>query len=43
MLDEDGLKRPTKSLSRLMEGIASKSHGDFHFYGVFTLFAHNQH
>ena len=26
---EDGVKRHTKSLSRLMEGISSKSHGDF--------------
>ena len=33
ILDEDGVKRPTKSLSRLMEGISSKSHGDFYCYG----------
>ena len=33
ILDEDGVKRPTKSLSRLMEDIASKSHGDFYCYG----------
>ena len=32
-LDEDGAKRPTKSLSRLMKGIASKSHGNFYRYG----------
>ena len=38
ILDEDGLKRPTKSLSRLMEGIASKSHGDFYCYGCFHSF-----
>ena len=30
ILDEDGVKRPTKSLSRLME---DKSHGDFYCYG----------
>ena len=38
ILDEDGVKRPTKSLSRLMEGIASKSHGDFYCYGCFHSF-----
>ena len=38
ILDEDGLKRPTKSLSRLMEGIASKSHGDFYCYGCLHSF-----
>ena len=38
ILDEDGVKRPTKSLSRLMEGIASKSHSDFYFYGCFHSF-----
>ena len=35
--DEDTVKRPTKSLSRLMEGIASKSHGDFYGYGCLHL------
>ena len=39
ILDEDAVKRPTKSLSRLMEGIASKSHGDFYGYGCLHLFA----
>ena len=38
ILDEDGVKRPTKSLSRLMEGIASKSHGDFYCYRCFHSF-----
>ena len=38
ILDEDGVKRLTKSLSRLMEGIASKSHGDFYCYGCFHSF-----
>ena len=38
ILDEDGVKRPTKSLSRLMEGIASKSHGDFYCYGCLHSF-----
>ena len=32
ILDEDGAKRLTKSLSRLMEGITSESHGDFYCY-----------
>ena len=35
---EDGVKRPTKSLSRLMEGISSKSHGDFYCYGCLHSF-----
>ena len=43
ILNEDGVKRPTKSSSRLMQGIASKSHGDFIVTAVFTLFAQNQH
>ena len=38
ILDEDGVKRPTKSLSRLMQGVASKSHGDFFCYGCFHSF-----
>ena len=29
-LDEDGVKRPYKSLPRLMEGISSNNHGDFY-------------
>ena len=29
-LDEDGFRRPKKSISRLFEGISSKSHGDFY-------------
>ena len=35
---EDGVKRPTKSLSRLMEGISSKSYGDFYCYGCLHSF-----
>ena len=35
---EDGVKRPTKSLSRLMEGISSKGHDDFYCYGCFNSF-----
>ena len=38
VLDKDGVKRPTKSLSRLMEGISSKSHSDFYCYGCFHSF-----
>ena len=38
ILDEDGVKRPTKSLSRLMESISSKSHGDFYCYGCLHSF-----
>ena len=38
ILDEDGAKRPTKSLPRLMEGIASKSHDDFYCYGCLHSF-----
>ena len=38
ILDEDGVKSPSKSLYRLMEGIASKSHGDFYCYGCFYSF-----
>ena len=37
ILDDDGAKRPTKSLSRFMEGISSKSHGDY-YYGCFHSF-----
>ena len=36
---EDGVKRPPKSFSRLMEGIASKSHGDFYCYGCLHSFS----
>ena len=38
ILDNDGAKRPTKSLSRLMEGIASKRHCDFYCYGCLHSF-----
>ena len=31
-LDEDGFGRPKKSISKLLEGISSKSHGDFYCY-----------
>ena len=31
-LDKDGFRRPKKSISRLLEGISSKSHGDFYYY-----------
>ena len=37
-LDEDKVKRPYKSLSRLMEGISSNSHGDFYCLGCFSSF-----
>ena len=39
ILNEDDVKRPTKRLSRLTEGIASKSRGDFYCCGCF--FAQN--
>ena len=35
---EDGYLGPTKSFSRLMEEISSKSHGDFYCYGCFYSF-----
>ena len=35
---EDGVKRPTKSLSKLVEGVSSKSHGDFYCYGCLHSF-----
>ena len=35
ILDEDGVKRPSKSLSRLMEGISSNSHEDYYCLGCF--------
>ena len=38
VLDDDGAKRPTKSLSRLMEGISSKSHSDYYCYGCLHSF-----
>ena len=38
ILNEDGVKRPTKSLSRLLEGELSKSHGDFYCYGCLHSF-----
>ena len=37
---EDGVKRPTKSLSRLMEGISSKKSQCFLLLRMFTLFLH---
>ena len=37
-LDEDGFGRPKKSISRLFEGILSKSHGDFYCYGCLHSF-----
>ena len=38
ILDEDGVKRSTKSFSRLMEGISSKRHGDFYCFGCLHSF-----
>ena len=38
ILDEDGVKRRNKSLYRLMEGISSKSCGDFNCLGCFSSF-----
>ena len=38
LLNEDAVKRPAKSLSRLMEGIVSKSDGGFYSYGCFHSF-----
>ena len=38
ILDEDGVKRPYKSLSRLMEGISSNSHEDYYCLGCFHSF-----
>ena len=37
-LDEDGIRRPKKSISRLLEGISSKSHDDFYCYGCLHSF-----
>ena len=37
-LDEDGIRRPKKSISRLMEGISSNSHYDFYCYGCLHSF-----
>ena len=37
-LDEDGVKRPYKSLSRLMEGISSNSHENYYCLGCFHSF-----
>ena len=36
--DEDKVERPYNSLSRLMEGISSNSHGDFYCLGCFSSF-----
>ena len=38
ILNDDGAKRPTKSLSKSMEGISSKSHGDYYCYGCLHSF-----
>ena len=38
ILDEEGVKRPTKSLSRLMEGTSSNNHGDFYCLGCLHSF-----
>ena len=43
MVNEDSVKRPTKGLSRLMEGMKSKRHGDFYCYGCSHSFCQNQH
>ena len=37
-LDEDGVKRPYKSSSRLMEGISSNSHENYYCLGSFHSF-----
>ena len=37
-LDEDRVKRPYKSISGLMEGISSNSHGHFYCLGCFSSF-----
>ena len=37
-LDEDGIRRPKKSISRLLEGISSKNHDDFYCYGCLHSF-----
>ena len=37
-LDEDGVKRPYKSLARLMEGISSNSHENYYCLGSFHSF-----
>ena len=38
ILEEDVVKRPYKSLSRLMEGISSKSHDNVYCLGCFNSF-----
>ena len=38
VLDEDDVKRPYKSLSRLMEGISSNSHENYYCLGCFHTF-----
>ena len=37
-LDEDGFVRPNKSISRLLEGISSKSHHHYYCYGCLHSF-----
>ena len=32
-VDEDGFRRPKNTISRLFQGISSKSYGDFYCYG----------
>ena len=38
VLDENGVKRPMKALSKLMNGISSSNHGYFYCYGCFHSF-----
>ena len=38
VLDKDGVKRPYKNLSRLMEGISSNSHENYYCLGCFHSF-----
>ena len=38
ILEENGVKRPFKSLPRLIEGISSNNHGDFYCFGCFSCF-----
>ena len=38
VLDENGVKRPMKALSKLMNGISSSNHDDFYYYGCFHSF-----
>ena len=38
VLDENGVKRPMRALSKLMNGISSSNHGYFYCYGCFHSF-----